>query len=284
MSTRIDLVMTSLVAKPSAVRTASTTPTTRIRLDDRSPAAMRPPPNTVRTVPTARRIVHVSSRKITARIDDKIGTVPTITPVREAPRSMMALKKMPCTIPGRITPSRIGAQRSLLPPPGFLDRVIDEQPEEVTVGCIRHILVDTEAEALVALERLQTGEDFAALADELSTDTVSVGGLLANASTCMLPMARWVPEFAAAAAVAPLNELVGPVASEFGFHIIRVEDKIAPTREEFIADPVPFVDGGTISSFFTPWFNGEVRAADITVNELVGRWSSDGVGIAPPDA
>ncbi|MFQ5555771.1 MAG: hypothetical protein ACE5GC_10440, partial [Acidimicrobiia bacterium] len=85
---------------------------------------------------------------------------------------------------------------------GFLEGIIDEAPQEVAVGCIRHILVDTEQEALAALDRLGAGEDFAALADELSTDTVSIGGLLANASTCMLPMGRWVPEFASVAAVA----------------------------------------------------------------------------------
>ncbi len=167
---------------------------------------------------------------------------------------------------------------------GYLEGIIDDTPEVVTAGCIRHILVETEAEAVAALDRLGAGEDFGALADEISIDTASQQGLLADASGCVLPMARWVPEFANAAATAPVGEVIGPVASSFGFHVIRVEEKVAPLREEFLADPVAYVDANTVGAFFAPWFTEEMRAADISVNILVGRWSAEDFGIDPPDA
>ncbi len=167
---------------------------------------------------------------------------------------------------------------------GFLEGIIDDSPELVTAGCIRHILVDTEAEALAVLDRLGAGEDFAALADEVSIDSGTQGGLLVDGAECALPMSRWVSEFGNAAARAPVGEVAGPVATEFGFHLIRVEEKTAPTRDEFLADPVAYVDADAVSGFFAPWFTSELLAADIDVNILVGRWSPEDFGIDPPDA
>ena len=86
----------------------------------------------------------------------------------------------------------------------------------------RHILVESEEEALQALQALQNGESFADLARAISTDTGSGyrGGELGEAY-----VGNYVPEFRQAIEQAEIGELTGPVKSEFGFHIIQVRSK-----------------------------------------------------------
>ncbi len=83
----------------------------------------------------------------------------------------------------------------------------------------RHILVATEEEAQDVLAALQAGESFASLAQSVSVDTGSgaQGGELG-----WNPTFQFVTEFAEAVETAPIGEVVGPVESEFGFHIIQV--------------------------------------------------------------
>jgi parvulin-like peptidyl-prolyl isomerase len=83
----------------------------------------------------------------------------------------------------------------------------------------RHILVETEEAANDVLQALQAGESFAELAKAVSTDTGSGanGGELGWTA-----VSNYVTEFADAVKDAPIGEIVGPVETEFGFHIIQV--------------------------------------------------------------
>lgn len=101
------------------------------------------------------------------------------------------------------------------------------EPLEVTV---RHILVETEAEAEEILRLLAAGEDFAVLAAERSVDTGSAGqgGLLPWPVVPNDP--RLVPGFAAAAIVLGEGETSPPIETEFGFHVIRA-DAVKPARQ-----------------------------------------------------
>lgn len=163
---------------------------------------------------------------------------------------------------------------------GFVETIIDDSPQDLTAGCMRHILVATSAEAEAAIERLSAGEDFGAVAEELTLDTISGGGPVGG---CPIAFGGLTPPVAQTAVTAPLNEVVGPVQSEFGFHVMLVEQRRdAPTVEELAADPVFYLPGSVLSSFFTPWFNQAVRASEISVADAVGRWSEAGIGIVPP--
>jgi peptidyl-prolyl cis-trans isomerase D len=95
---------------------------------------------------------------------------------------------------------------------------------------VRHILVEGEETALEVMDALQNGESFADLARAVSTDTGSGsrGGELGDSY-----VGNYVPEFRAAVETAEVGELVGPVESEFGFHIIQVR-----SREERSGDDV----------------------------------------------
>jgi peptidyl-prolyl cis-trans isomerase C len=83
----------------------------------------------------------------------------------------------------------------------------------------RHILVPTEEEAKKALARVKAGEDFAKVATEVSKDPSGNGGDLG-----WFTKDRMVPEFSDAAFKLKKGEISDPVKTQFGWHIIKVED------------------------------------------------------------
>ena len=96
----------------------------------------------------------------------------------------------------------------------------------------RHILVEDEGEAKKVAARVKGGEDFAKVAAEVSKDPGSKtdGGELG-----FFTKDRMVEPFAEAAFKMKPNEISDPVKSQFGWHVIQVEErrtKPAPTFEE----------------------------------------------------
>jgi hypothetical protein len=160
----------------------------------------------------------------------------------------------------------------------FLPAVVDglfTDPATLSTVCAKHILVATEEEAQAVLDRLEAGEDFAALADEVSLDTSSEGGDLG-----CVPAGAFVPAFAQAAMSAVIGEVTGPVASEFGFHVLVVSERTTPTREEYLADPWALLTDDNLSSIWSAWFNRRLRGADAWVAERYGTWTPTGI-LAP---
>ena len=84
----------------------------------------------------------------------------------------------------------------------------------------RHILVDTEAEAKEVAERLKKGEDFAAVAKEKSKDTSADGGDLG-----FFGKGQMLKPFEDAAFALEVGQISEPVQTQFGWHIIKVEEK-----------------------------------------------------------
>jgi peptidyl-prolyl cis-trans isomerase C len=84
----------------------------------------------------------------------------------------------------------------------------------------RHILVEKEDEARDVVKRLKAGEDFAKVAKDVSKDPGSEGGDLGWFSK-----ERMVPEFSDAAFRLAPGQLSDPVKSQFGWHVIKVEEK-----------------------------------------------------------
>ena len=89
--------------------------------------------------------------------------------------------------------------------------------------CVRHILFnkDQKEKAEDVKQKLENGGDFAKLAKEYSQDPGSAekGGDLG-----CLGKGETVPEFEQAAFGAKQGEIVGPVKTEFGYHILKVTD------------------------------------------------------------
>ncbi|HKY87674.1 MAG TPA: peptidylprolyl isomerase, partial [Pseudorhodoplanes sp.] len=86
----------------------------------------------------------------------------------------------------------------------------------------RHILVEKEDEAKAILADLKKGGDFVAIAKEKSKDPGSKenGGDLGYFAKDQM-----VPEFAEAAFKLDKGQLSDPVKTQFGWHVLKVEDK-----------------------------------------------------------
>jgi len=96
----------------------------------------------------------------------------------------------------------------------------------------RHILVDTKEDALAAIGRLEEGEDFAALAVELSTGPSGPNG----GELGYFGRGAMVPSFEVASFGLAMDSYTKePVQTQFGWHVIKVEDRRvapAPSFEE----------------------------------------------------
>ena len=116
------------------------------------------------------------------------------------------------------------------------DEEVAATPPEEEVSA-RHILLKTEEEAKAVIAELDEGKDFAELAKEKSTGpSAAQGGDLGY-----FTKGRMVPEFEAVAFELKAGEYAKePVETQFGWHVIKVEDRratAAPAFEE-VADQV----------------------------------------------
>jgi parvulin-like peptidyl-prolyl isomerase len=154
---------------------------------------------------------------------------------------------------------------------------IDAAPLEFTQVCASHILVETEEEAQSVIARLDADEDFATVAAEVSIDSGSgaEGGSLGCDSA-----ATYVPAFAEASVAAPIGEVTGPVETEFGFHVIVVDDRTVATPEEVL----PFMEEQVIFAATDTWLLDAVTTAEVTVDEQYGTWETEPTPrvVAPP--
>ena len=108
----------------------------------------------------------------------------------------------------------------------------------------RHILVRVENaasedekkkakdKAEMYLKKIKDGEDFAKMAAEVSDDP---GSKAKGGDLGFFPKGRMVKSFEDAAFALKPGETSGIVETQFGFHIIKVEDKKEPTIESFDA-------------------------------------------------
>lgn len=106
---------------------------------------------------------------------------------------------------------------------GKMEEYVGQQvPTSEPQILVRHILLDTEEEAQAVLQRLEDGEDFAALATEVSTDTLSaeLGGDLG-----WIPKGKMDTAFDEVAFNLPVGEISDVVETPRGFHIILVKDR-----------------------------------------------------------
>lgn len=111
------------------------------------------------------------------------------------------------------------------------DEMLANTPEIPEVKA-RHILVETEDEAKAIITELDNGADFATLAQEKSTGPSATNG----GDLGYFNQSSMVKEFADAAfAMEKDTYSQTPVKTQFGYHVIKVEDKRMQPKPEFAA-------------------------------------------------
>lgn len=132
----------------------------------------------------------------------------------------------------------------------------------------RHILLKTDEEAKQVMERLQKGEDFVELAKKYSIDpnAKTSGGEIG-----FHPKGTLLPEYEAAAfKLTKVGQVTGPIKSQFGYHIIRLEGAKSPSYVPF--DEVKdFIRQQLIQDkqkeLLEKYIEDLKKAAKITINE-----------------
>jgi parvulin-like peptidyl-prolyl isomerase len=180
--------------------------------------------------------------------------------------------------PGILT---VGLYRDVLIPASLRmdalreDLAGDLEVEEIETRSVRHILVETEPEAEAIVEELADGADFATLAQERSTDPGSgaQGGELGERAR-----GAYVESFEAAVWDAEVGEVVGPVESDFGFHVLEVT--ATGTQEQAVG-------GGDLNQAaqmqVQQLLTEAFAAADVTVGPGLGEWDPEAQQVVAPD-
>jgi foldase protein PrsA len=135
-----------------------------------------------------------------------------------------------------------------------------------------HILVEDEETAKEIKQKLGDGADFAELAKEYSTDEGSKenGGELG-----FFPRGTMVTEFEDVAFSLPINEISEPVKSDYGYHIIKVEEKKEAKEADFddskAAIKETLIDE-KMESEYTTWLEEKKKDYDIenSLESVVG--------------
>lgn len=168
---------------------------------------------------------------------------------------------------------------------GFTERVFEEVivEQEALIGALRtallgdavlevreprHILVEDEASAQAIVDELADGADFATLAQERSIDPGSgpQGGALEPS-----PRGAWLQEFDDAVWTAEVGEIVGPVQTQAGFHVIEVVAAETLDTDQLPEQQVQQLVGGELDARFV----GVVADTEVVVDPAFGEWSQD---------
>jgi len=143
-------------------------------------------------------------------------------------------------------------------------RAAYEQGHEVSmVICASHILVMTPEKVAEVQAELAAGRPFEEVAQDYSVDQATAvnGGALPCTNPVQFAQA-FAPEFAEAALAATIGVLTEPVATAFGFHIIRLDPFSEARASEII----------TLYTSETMRFQRAARAAQVYVDPRYGTF------------
>ena len=178
--------------------------------------------------------------------------------LREQLREQLPVRKVQERVAGDAEASREEVER-------FYEENKELQFTTPEQRCARHILFnkDQKKKAEEVRDRLQNGADFAELAKEFSQDPGSAekGGDLG-----CLGKGETVPAFEKAIFSAEEGEIVGPVGTEFGYHVIKVAD-VRPKSTQPLSEVAPQIreqlSAAQQAEEFSAWVHKQEERRDV---------------------
>ena len=154
------------------------------------------------------------------------------------------------------------------PTEAALQAEYDKDPAAYDRACAHHVLVASEEEANTLLARIKGGLDLSEVAKANSADKASaaLGGDLGCQGRGM-----YVEAFEQAVWKGEVGVVQGPIKTEFGYHLIRVDRRGSRSFEEARTDvgealaPQPFAALGA-------WLGTTLAQAAVTVDPRFGTW------------
>lgn len=139
--------------------------------------------------------------------------------------------------------------------------------DTVEVPCSSHILLASLEEANDVVALLDDGGDFAELAMEFSTGPSGPSG---GELGCTDPNG-FVPEFRDAIVDAPVGTIIGPVETQFGFHVITV----TAIEEQVVGAP-------DAQSLVSAELLSAVSQIEVDIDPALGVWDGGQGSVIPP--
>jgi len=162
-----------------------------------------------------------------------------------------------------------------------LKELYDENPALFGRLCARHILVASEADAAALKAELDAGADFADLAREHGTDgSAANGGLLYTEGEECPQASQFDADFVAGATSVPTGEVAGPVQTQFGWHVVQVDEAVEVPFEEARSAVQAYASQRASAAFSE--FLAEANRGDITVNPRYGFWDAETGTVVTP--
>ena len=144
-----------------------------------------------------------------------------------------------------------------------LKKIYDEQVAKIkpqTEYRARHILVKNEEDAKDIVKRLGGGSDFAELAKEKSTGPSGAQG----GDLGYFTKGRMVPEFEEAVIKLKKGDVSEPVKTQFGWHVIKLED-VRDSKPPAFADVKDGLKSGLVRQKAVEVIGGLRQAAEIDI-------------------
>lgn len=154
--------------------------------------------------------------------------------------------------------------------------LVESSPEQIEAALaqqcpsgryVSHLLVDTQDEAQTIKDDLDQGNvTFAKAARDFSTDE---GSAVQDGQLGCVDGQQFVEPFATVAATQPPGVVSDPVQTEFGWHLIMVDDD----------PPDAVLDNATLGQIL-----GRARGEKVEVDPRYGRWNRGQGQVVPPEA
>jgi hypothetical protein len=147
-------------------------------------------------------------------------------------------------------------------------------------ACASHLLVPTEVEAQGAKARIDAGEEFAAVAGEVSIDQGSAvnGGALG-----CVDRGTFVAPFDEAVWTLAIGQVSDPVETTFGWHVIVVRSRGVASFED-VRDQIVAQLEADSQNALNDLLAERLQEVDVEVNPKYGTFDASGLGtlITPP--
>lgn len=159
----------------------------------------------------------------------------------------------------------------------------EETSDQYQKLCVAHILLETEEEAKAVLAELEGGADFATVAEQRSIDPSAQnnGGTLNGPDGSCVPTNQLDADFVAGALAAEPGTPTQPVQTQFGWHIILV-DEVQPMPFDEAKPSLLQAAQAEANAKLSELLRQALSGDDIWVNPKYGVWDPVEQAVQPP--
>lgn len=154
----------------------------------------------------------------------------------------------------------------------------EESADSLEELCVHIIVTEDQATAQAAYDRVNSGEDFSAVATEVSIDDTSAPG---GGDIGCIPRAGIANVFGEVATTAKPGDLLAPADGEGSWLVIQVDEVNMPSFEEAaetLAQMVPDNSEAAVQELLAEAFT----TADVAIDSRYGTWNPDTGSVTPP--